>query len=95
MGVFGKVRGAGLWLNSLRGVIWIVTAIPSLIILLGRWTRGLDWSETLTLFMVALASGVVLAFFGLKLIEALSYRLTGRSERKRIRQQIEGLKGRG
>ncbi len=56
---------------------------------------GLDWSETLTLFMVALASGVVLAFFGLKLIEALSYRLTGRSERKRIRQQIEGLKGRG
>jgi hypothetical protein len=93
--MFTALRNTGLWLNSLRGFVWAILLMPSVVILIGRWMRGLDWSETIFLFMGALAFGVIIAFFGLKLFEYLGSRFTGSAERKRIREQIESLKAAG
>lgn len=81
----------GLFFGSLKGWLYLSGAVPSIAVAVFGFFEGLSWAEGITLATVALATGMVFVNAVMAIWERASTYFTGRSEQKRIAEQIKAL----
>ncbi|MGH8714620.1 MAG: hypothetical protein ACREYB_11505 [Casimicrobiaceae bacterium] len=84
MALWKWLRGIGLAAQSIKGWIALVSLIPAI----GAVTAGIieqrPWSDLILVAAAGLAVGMVIAYYGILLIERTATHLTSRKEQRRI-----------
>lgn len=86
--MLNAIKTVGTWLQSLRGWIFGLAALPTVIALLTSWLEPLSWTHRLVAVLAVLALSLNIACAAIVLFRLSSNYFASRKEQQRIAAQL-------
>jgi hypothetical protein len=84
-----KIRAIGMAFAGIKGWLWFISVTPAIAVYLLGLFEHRPWSEIISLCAGALAFGMALVYYGVRLSETVTSYLTSHKERERVSRQIK------